>query len=263
MQWLRGNIGVDGHEYIKGFLGLDWFPSAEAKSNLQRYEGMVGCVLTKINKLASGFWVLKFINTVSSRKVVIKPWIPNPIPGHEEENKIKNPYAAFDDNTKATRQGDMYGTDLSPGSSTKTVWGVGGGTDVTVRFSPWMLPYGDKLPGYAPEELLLHELVHALNGVKGLYTPVGHGSEKNFDMPDEFMAIVLTNLYSSQLGRPLRKDHHGHLQLDKELCDSEAFYKRYPRAIQDICSDYGELVKIYAGWAPDFLPFNPFRFAKL
>jgi hypothetical protein len=263
MKWLRGNIGVDGHEYIEGFLGLDWFPSAQAKLNMQRYEGLVAAQLVKIGQSAVGHWILRFINTVSSKNVVIKPWVPNPVPGHEEENKIHNPYAAFDDNTKATRGGDMYGTDLSAGSSTKTIWGVGGGTNVTLRYSPWFLPYGDKLPGYASDELLLHELVHALNGAMGLYTPVGHGAEKNFDMPDEFMAIVVTNLYSSQNGRPLRRDHHGHAYLDTDLCDSEAFYKRYPQAIQDICSDYPEVVKIYAGWDATFVPFNPFRLARL
>jgi hypothetical protein len=263
MRWLRGNIGVDGHEYIEGFLGLDWCPSAQAKSNLQRYESLVEGVVAKITKTAVGHWIFWQINTASSKKVIIKPWLPSPDPSRVLENDIHNPYAAFDDPSKATRPDDLYWTDISPGSSTKSIWGKGGGSDVTVRFSSWYTSSDDKRPAYAPEELLLHELVHGMNGVKGRYTKVGHGAEKLFDTPDEFAAILFTNLFSSQLGgRTLRKDHSGHDVLDQDLQDSQKFYDRYKNAVEFIIADYPELTKIYAGWDAGFVPFNPFRFSS-
>jgi hypothetical protein len=259
MRWLRGNIATDGHEYVEGFLGLDWFPSAAAKGNRDRYESLVEATLARIAKSAVGYWILWQINSVSSKKITIKPWRPSPDPNRVRENEIHNPYALFDDNVKATREGDMFSTDLSPGSSTKTVWGKGGGSDVTIRFSSWYTASDDKRPAYAPEELLLHELVHGLNGIRGIYTTVGHGAERFFDTPDEFVAIVLTNLFSSQLRRPLRRDHSAHEELDNDLQDSQIFYDRYRAAVESIVSDYPNLTGIYASWDVSFLPFNPFR----
>lgn len=62
-------------------------------------------------------------------------------------------------------------------------------------------------PGYDPAEMLLHELVHALREMSGRENtlPMGRG----FDTREEFFAILVTNIYSSERGRfrPLRADH--------------------------------------------------------
>ncbi len=73
-----------------------------------------------------------------------------------------------------------------------------------VAFSPqtWSTPQG---PGSAPDEVLLHELVHVLERNYGGYTD-GWGFA--FDKSD-FMTVNATNVYSCLLGRGLRKDHHG------------------------------------------------------
>jgi hypothetical protein len=35
------NVCADGEPYLRGFLGLDWCPSAEAKRNASNYEAVI------------------------------------------------------------------------------------------------------------------------------------------------------------------------------------------------------------------------------
>jgi hypothetical protein len=65
-------------------------------------------------------------------------------------------------------------------------------------------------PGTAPDEILLHELIHCLrhlrtwNDVNGYsFLRMGYG----FRNIEEFYAVLVANMYSSETGRPLRRDH--------------------------------------------------------
>jgi len=68
------------------------------------------------------------------------------------------------------------------------------------------------LPGDDAGEVLLHELVHALRQMSGLLDP--YPMERGFDTQEEFFAVLVTNIYTSERGRfrQLRGDH-GNLAL--------------------------------------------------
>ena len=89
-----------------------------------------------------------------------------------------------------------------------------------VNFSPETFKYG--IPncndagsaGADPREILFHELVHALRGVAGKWRGDGRGGNFRsgglkaiYTDDEEFIALMLTNIYSSQRGRPLREGH--------------------------------------------------------
>jgi hypothetical protein len=65
-------------------------------------------------------------------------------------------------------------------------------------------------PGTAADEILLHELVHCARHMKtwadpSLYNFTGMGD--GFENIEEFYAVLIANMYSSETGRPLRRDH--------------------------------------------------------
>jgi hypothetical protein len=273
MRWLRGNIGVDGDGFLERLFGASWippvFPSAEGKRNRDTYELWIERLLGYITKSAVGYWVLWEINSASSKKVIIKPWIED---SEMEQQTPSNPYgvAKWEDTAPKKDVVREIQHEMSDGRvKTERVIGTGQGSDYVLRYTPWFLPSTSLTsagPGYAPDEVLLHELVHAMNGVKAEMTqwlpgPTGY---KNLE---EFCAILITNLYSSQTNRTLRKDHNGHQPLvatkDANLPDPQVYYTYYQSYVQDVVARHNEIAKIYSGWDAGFVPFNPFRYAKI
>ena len=98
--------------------------------------------------------------------------------------------------------------------SAKIVPGVS--TDAVVLFSPRLWgqngrpgSFGYSGPGSDADEVLFHEMIH------GLRLMVGANSAKNtldnaYDNEEEFIAVVLTNIYMAETGTmTLRQDHGG------------------------------------------------------
>jgi hypothetical protein len=138
------------------------------------------------------------------------------------------------------------------------VKGTGKGSGVHIYYSPNV---DDDQTGHAPDERLLHELVHALRIMQGRRNTVPtEDTVRNYDNEEEFLAIVVTNVYISAKGKSkLRADHHGHTELRPPLNTSAGFL-----------SDPGNwnLMNIYKLiWQPTFwllsleteATFNPFR----
>lgn len=264
MKWLRRNLGVDGSDYLKGLFGLSWLPSNEAKHNVGVYENSVERLVTQLNGPATSFWVLKEIET-ASKTLIIKPWRHDPA----KDPKLETRYMAYgepESYADATPAGEMAKTietsELSK-SERKANIGTGLGTNYVLYFTPYYLgearPSG---PGWAADEMLLHELIHGLNAMKGNLRLTG-GAPDGFDGLEEFTAIVMTNLYASQLNRVLRYDHRGHAPLPStptNLCDPQIFYNKYRDAVQDCFRFHKSLTSIYRNWDASFVPFNPFRY---
>lgn len=262
MQWIRGNIGVDGSEFLKGFLGLDWLPSDEAKANMKRFETTVVQLVNEVTKPASGFWIVQEINGASSKKVMIKPWIPQE--DADELNKNSGlPYGTPDSYAKATPAGDYAKTTEKPAKGDNL--GVGGGTDYVIRYTPWWYQgkSARKGPAFGADELMCHELIHAMNAIKGIMV-LTSGAPPDFDGLEEFGAILMTNIYSGQLRRQLRKDHDGHQILPPPLDTSQGFYTRFGYYVEQVAKLHPQLAGVYKHWGSDtnFLPFNPFAFCK-
>jgi len=261
MKWLRRNLGVDGSYYLRGIFGLDWLPSAEAKHNVQIYEHSVERLVNQLNGPASSFWVLKEIES-SHKSLIIKPWRHDPA----KDKSIETPWMAYgepDSYADASAQGEFAKTteisEISKSDRIKNI-GTGLGTNYTLYFTPYYVgmsrPTG---PAWGADEVLFHELIHGLNSLKGNLRLTG-GAPDGFDGLEEFTAIVITNLYTSQIGGKLRFDHNGHSPMPAKLSDPQVFYNKYRDAMQDCYKFHQSLARIYKVWDASFVPFNPFRF---
>jgi len=114
--------------------------------------------------------------------------------------------------------------------------GIGGGSDYLLDYSPEL--YGPKgvlketpYPGSEPDELLFHELIHAERSLEGVmyFMPVGN----RYDNEEEYLAVVLTNIYLSSKGAlQLRGNHYdGALTAPEKFLDNVQQVDLEPRTL--------------------------------
>jgi hypothetical protein len=97
-------------------------------------------------------------------------------------------------------------------------------------------------------ETLFHELVHALRMVsQNRDTTTLAGGLKGFVMVEEFIAVVVTNIYASANGKTgLRGAELGHGALPQEFMDSFKFFEMGGRTfpiIKQLCTDNADFCK--------------------
>jgi Effector protein len=144
--------------------------------------------------------------------------------------------------------------------------GTGKGSDVTIKFTPsiygqsWCHPEGTY--GSKSDEVLFHEMIHALRMMQGKYNQIPTGDRfYGYENEEEYLAIIATNVYMSANGVDndgLRGGHDGHYALQPPLNTSAGFLADPPNR---------KLMNIYRlVWADAFLAiasvdaaFNPFR----
>jgi hypothetical protein len=152
--------------------------------------------------------------------------------------------------------------------------GDGGGSDTIVKFTPamWVTPdvtaaFGAASaagPGVKKDEILLHEMVHGMRQMAGTSRCAATPDNPGLDTVEEFMAIVISNMYRSEMGlTDLRADHRGFVALSPDLTNPQAFIDKdkdkatsnYRRLMQlktehpELCNN---LKKVPAA-------FNPFK----
>jgi hypothetical protein len=222
------------------------------------YETGVTDSLDTIRGRATGRAVLQEIAAVSRRTVRILPYL-------QDDEEDYNASARPDDDEAATATGmpllDKKGKPLV-GS------GTGEGSDVEIDFAPamWGLfsdgkgeaPTG---PGSNPDEVLFHELVHASRDLRGLRYRLSVNG--NLDNEEEYLAVVIGNIYSSERCRcqdNLRASHHGFavLQNPDKFLDANIDLK--PRILLERlrlsqCTLFNSLAQI----GPSVAKFNPVR----
>jgi hypothetical protein len=171
-------------------------------------------------------------------------------PHHSLNNAFTNPRGAPRDSD----QPDSTAVDL--------LRNPGRGAGSTIDYYPWEWhQIGGGLPGAARDEILLHELVHAfmiqrgISSIRNLQRARYARRLRRFDIVDDFFAIMITNVYSSECGRFIRRDHHGFRPLNRNA--------------MSIITDprLGQLFDALARAAPDLVaglraidtPFNPWH----
>jgi hypothetical protein len=272
------NIDCDGSPYIKGLLGLSWFPSDGAKRNKATYEADINWMLRNIYSTFTGSQVILRIAFHRSKNVVIQPRSVDFDPNIPQQDKISKDYNAItfpSSRADAIRAGDdapAAGKDPTE-DHTK---GTGLGSDVTIQFNPGV--YKDAM-GAAPDtaddrkywELiigrsdcaLLHELVHAASDVSGVNAK-HEAAPDQYENLEEFTAVEIANIYYAEVtgGMPTALvGGHGGPLLSPELKDSRAFYNRYRQYMQNVCDNHPELVsklKTATGIA-----HNPFGYCRV
>ncbi len=103
----------------------------------------------------------------------------------------------------------------------KRVVGTGAGANSMISYSPEMWGAGGSSkvqgPGYEPDEIVFHEMIHASRQMRGLLE--NESVNRGYDNVEEYLAIVLCNIYLSEKGQTILVGGHG----DEPLRHSEKF----------------------------------------
>lgn len=219
------NIIVDGDEFTSGFLGLDWLPSGAAKSKKVNYESAVIGTLTRLISKFSGWAVIVEIFR-TNKKMYVRPFHPTPA---DQYNAYAQPTDWAAATLKDTAVRDNQGNLPPPGAPRIT--GTGWGSDTIINFSPSTFAPGSGAPigpGTSPDEILLHEMVHGLRQMRGRMVREPITSNPGMDNYEEFVAILISNIFRSECGIPsMRADHHGFAPLTGPTTDPAIFKSTY------------------------------------
>jgi hypothetical protein len=172
-------------------------------------------------------------------------------PHHKLHNAITNPRGAH----HRSDQPDSTALDL--------LRNPGRGAGSQIEYFPWEWhQIGGGRPGAARDEILLHELVHAYmiqrgaSSVRNLHRARYARRVRRFDIVDDFFAIMITNVYSSECGRPIRREHHGFRPLDRNAMSiiSDPQFRQFFTALAGAAPD---LVTGLRAIDTEFNPWNP------
>ena len=175
-------------------------------------------------------------------------------PAHKDRGKW---YAGFSDDVDTDDFDERYKT-------AQPKWGdsLGGGSSDSIFFTPHGIDKscarGYGMCAQQDDEVLLHEMVHALRDMQGLSDPVP--TTPRYKNEEEFLAIVVTNVYISKKSgnKLLRRDYQRVGALEPPFNTSDGF-------LTD--DENREILEYYAKyWQPVFgqlgntnTAFNPFR----
>jgi hypothetical protein len=131
--------------------------------------------------------------------------------------------------------------------------GTGAGSAVTVRFAGDDVIAGTaSILSVSADEVLLHELVHGLRQARGQShceaiksglpsidaASAASNNAQFYDTLEEFIAIVISNIYRSELKKQgLRRDHHGATSLQYPLTNARSFSQAWQRQMQRMLDD--------------------------
>ena len=176
------------------FMGKVQF-DADMLTNDDRFqwEQTVGATLNRIWESYTGRNVLEELG-LSPKIVKIVPYY----------DTVKDPINAT---SQARNERDSYYPErplrsavdgsLEPGAGV----GTGRGSAVRLNYTPW------RFPKALQPVVLLHEMVHSAEQQRGvIFNMTVHSA--CFDTVAEFDAIVVENIYRSEIGMELAKDHH-------------------------------------------------------
>ena len=211
-----------------------------------RYRVSIERVLEQIRRTRTGRIVLKTLEA-SPRRVVISPY------------------------TRALRNRLGPNASATPGNEDASgTFGAGrtaSGTGSFVNFSPGVINWHS--PGGTDDEVLLHELCHSLRQTQGaerysrnaagnrVLTPMiqGSGGRVGFDNIEEFFAIMVTSIHSSELGRRPRGNHSR-----SGIPNPDVLRRRpYSTRLRQISVRMPELYRSLRSIDRITAPFNPFR----
>jgi hypothetical protein len=145
-------------------------------------------------------------------------WATEKPPAYQPLNEIENPWpppgSLTDGKPEFPKVLDDCEADYGTGAIEKGVVfkgtrGTGAGSNVHIQYWPGDLEElgtPGKL-GKAQDDILVHELVHAMRIMQGTFNPeTGEvPEEKRFNFTEEWLAVLLTNIYMSEKGdQPLR-----------------------------------------------------------
>jgi hypothetical protein len=124
---------------------------------------------------------------------------------------------------------------------------------------------GSNNRGFLPDEVLFHELVHANRQSLrlGLTPKELDGGLKWYGFEAEFLAIVLTNIYISDVTNRhksgLRADWYGGRPLEKSLSGSLSFFLSSPQVLPILSTFRSQQTELFNALAKMNASFNPLQ----
>ena len=268
--------------------------TTEVTFSIENYYLDVMLLLTKIRWKWTGWAVMCEILRQSNRTMKIQPYLRgmeslSPTDTRQQAiDKLTKNFNATAGPTDWNKSAPKGQTVLSCGGPTQNqalkesflfffqrdMKSDGTGSDTIVNFTPEMWVSADVSaafgaanaagPGVKKDEILLHEMVHGMRQMHGTSRCSATPDNPGLDTVEEFMAIVISNVYRSELNLPgLRADHWGFMPLAGDVSSSQAFIDKdkdkptsnYKRLMQlkmehpELCNN---LKKVSA-------TFNPFQ----
>jgi len=166
------------------------------KKAADSYEKVVERLFIQIDRSATGRAVLRAIDRIPSRTLLVEPLFSTAA-------GRPNAYADPDDKKAARRKGSDTTVLFTPAH-----WKPSKVTSALTGIRYW------SGPGTSPDELLLHEVFHGLRHMAGLRMKRNVPFQKGYDSFEEFFAILVANIYRSELGgTDFRLDHSGFVTL--------------------------------------------------
>jgi hypothetical protein len=192
------SIKIDGEDLLSGPFGIRFFSSSESERRADQWELDVDRILTNLSKRHSSWAVLRTLSD-TRKTILIEPEL--------EQACNSTTYPGDDQDAARTGAAAQHCSKEIEGDNA----GTGQGTDCRITFMPSSWAKGGcsaKGAGRDMDEILFHELCHAMRYASGR-------REDCFDTPEgfkgyeEFVAVTITNVYSSETTRPLRRNHNG------------------------------------------------------
>ncbi|MFL6971977.1 MAG: hypothetical protein ACJ8F2_08675 [Xanthobacteraceae bacterium] len=197
------------------FIGQRKFDSIahEYKFVAQTYQKKVGKLLDCIAGFGSGVALLQELAAARGRTLRIMPhwhWKQANLAGPRNSSpRPVNPGEKLADVVDGTRPNTVNayarGTPILDDNRQPTgEIGTGKGSNVVLFYSPEDWEHKDSTdgPGFEPDEVLFHELVHVSRDLRGFHT--GRPVEGDFGNEEEYLATTIANLYLSEKGKELR-----------------------------------------------------------
>ncbi|HZO53075.1 MAG TPA: hypothetical protein VFB63_10170 [Bryobacteraceae bacterium] len=223
------------------------------------YEDSVEEVLNEVNLRRSGKAVLRAI-VQQITNLAVTPWLGKG--SIDSPNAITRAIKAADATPRGEPVRDARGNVVDP---TRT--GTGRGSSAEIEFLPYKCASGVEgakeqadpskhAAGTLPDEIIVHELVHALLFMSGKSYSSPVPNQHLYDNQDDFFAILIANVYRSECGRLESRLHHYGFESD-ELKSGKflrTWENRYTvrKLRRDLPSLFSDLHDVRAD-------FNPFR----
>jgi hypothetical protein len=247
------------------------------------YETQVASVLDGIKETIVGQVLLREIMRSPKGKVVrIIPIAfgtqdARSVPADTRGSSPYNEPLKFPGDLPNTAQRERAGQVVTD-SSNKPILGTGDGSNVTIRYDAltWLMGpmQTGRIGNLMPDDVLVHELLHALRMMMGLVNLLDMGNEdhtRRFGNTEEFYALLVANIFVSErngkykTNQPLR-GNIGPVSEFKALTDSESrtFYQRHKGLIDKFSN---EMIGLAHGGGMTGLihspaGFNPLREAQ-
>jgi Effector protein len=208
-------------------------------------------ILVKIDSTKTGQVLVKHISN-NTKRLTIKPLT----------NIIEiNAFAKAENNVFGFKKAFHY-VEVRKGNKVKIVRveGKGLGTNVDIFFIPETFeantPFFSTVTGAGvqTDETLFHEMIHALRMMLGVFNK--NVMRDDYDDVDEFVAILIANIYLSEQQKDLRLDHKVFNRQSRKRSDSNGkkFYEEYKVEIKELCTDMPSFTRDLLGI---YCEFNP------